>query len=275
MMRRYRWFVFLLLLPLFLIDGGQSAPAQVFPTHQAPVRFPNGVTFPIGRYPATATASPLTGFYTSFWKMVDLTDSVGSLTLTNSATPVVFSAGLIGNAGTWSSDQAQFLRRAAVAFTGPSFTISLWMNLTTGKGATRRVQLSWNGVAAGSFQITTDISGAGVISFYTDAAGGAGKRCDSVANTYADSTYHLIVASHDGVSKVNSLWIDNGTVVTMAATADVANASAILSIGNYSDLDTFPNWGQIDAVGIADNKTPTSAQITAMWHAGVGAEPPF
>jgi hypothetical protein len=269
-MRRARWLVFLLLLPLFLIDGGLPAPAQVFPTSRAPIKYPQTI-FPIGRFPAPAV-SPLIGFPTNFWKLDSLNDEIGSLTLTNSATPVTFTAGKIGNAGTFVRASSEFLSRGAATFTGPSFTLWAWFKSTD---TNYKYIFDWNAIGGGQVALVVNFpsAGTGKVTFSTDL--NIAPRVDSAASTYNDGGWHLAVAYHDSGTGNNVLILDNGTPVTTGSTSNVASATAALNIGEYTGGGIYYYDGQIDAVMVADNKKPTAAQITAAWNSGFGVEYPF
>ena len=218
---------------------------------------------------AAATSSSsggvLSGFFTSFWKLADTSDSIGSTTLTNSATPVTFVAGLVGNAGNFVRASSENLS-AAPSYTGTSFTGSCWINTTLA------------GANAGAFVwIAGDTSGvrlvlntAGKIEFWTNAA--AAPKATSVASLN-DGSWHHIVFYHDGTAHTNTLVVDNGTPVVAAAAGEFLAGAGSLTIGSTGAAQ-FWN-GKIDACGVADGKTPTAAQITALYNAGAGVEPPF
>ena len=234
------------------------------PSKQVP-----GFKSPLSRSKPGTAPSALIGFYTNFWKLADLTDSIGSLTLTN-ANAVSFGPGKIGNAATFVAASFQSLGTASGNFTGPKFTISMWFKLT-GIGAQRL--FTWNNNNAGSVNVQVNGgSGAGKLLFFTDL--NASKYVETTVNTYNDGNWHLVIAYHDG-SGNNVIILDNGSPITLAATADVTSGpSHVIQIGTDFSLSAYVN-GMIDAIGIADNKIPSAAQITAMWNAGAGVEPPF
>lgn len=253
-----RWYT-LALLPLFLPDIGY---------------FPGGsMRYPVGAPPAGVLmqaqtgSSALSGFFTSFWKLADTSDSIGSLTMTQSATPVTFSAGKIGNAGNFDTTP-RFLLNSTAVVAGGSFTVACWAK--TSSAVVNQWVFSYWDNTSGSVQLYLNTAAVGKVSFRTEIA----KVLSSTASTYNDGQWHLIVAYHDGATGINTLVVDNGSPDTLAATADVAAGTHPMSIGRYSAA-SINFTGMVDACGIADGKTPSAAQLTAMWNAGVGAEPPF
>jgi hypothetical protein len=275
-MRRARWLVFLLLLPLFLIDGGLPAPAQVFPTSRAPVKYPQTI-FPIGRFPAPA-GSLLTGFYTSFWKMADLSDSIGTMTLTNSAAPVTFSAGKIGNAGNFVAASATNLSHVDdVSLRGTtSFTVSFWLKLTDRTAPYAIFTKSLYSVSnSGEFGMDVNNGGtAGKVRFFIE--NGATFNILTATNAIPDTNYHFVVAWWDSVAAMLNLSIDGGAATQQATTATPAGTAVPFVIGADGNVAPgLPLNGQVDTFGFVKGKTPSAAQIAAGWNAGVGAEPPF
>lgn len=230
-----------------------------------------GVPFtPLGRVSPASSTAVLNGFFTSFWKVADLSDSIGSNTLTNSASPVTFSAGKIGNAGNFVAASSQVLSRANVSITGPKFTFTAWFKTTASYTANAYVVGYGPNTPTGGANVQINGASAdGKIRFYTFNGGGL---CLS-ASAYNDANWHLLVAYSQGTGGSNFLIIDNGTPVSNTGATNVTGTMTF-SIGAFNGSSLFWN-GMIDAVGIADNKTPTAAQITAMWNGGAGAEPPF
>lgn len=213
--------------------------------------------------------SPLLGFFDSFWKLGDTSDAIGSNTLTNSANPVTFSAGKIGDAGNFVAASSEALTRAAVTFSGGSFTVVAWFKTTS---AANQYIVSWNDNAAGNVNLSIGAFAAGKVAFYTNASGTTDVR---TVSTYNDGNWHLAIAYHDSTTGINTLIVDNGTPITRAGTTNVASTSSAFAIGRYADSAAAFMNGSIDAVGVADGKVPTAAQITALWNNGNGVEPPL
>lgn len=209
-------------------------------------------------------SAPLSGFYSSFWKLADTSDALGSLTLTNN-NGATFAAGKIGDAATLVRASTQFFS-TAFTFTGPACTASAWFKTTLVGGNAGIFQFT----APDTTQFYVRLNTTGNIVLGTNAGG---TSLLTSSGTYNDGNWHLVIASHasDGT---NSLIIDNGTPQTLGGNSNPGAGAATITIG--STVAGAQAWnGQIDAVGFSDNQVMSTAQTTATWNGGVGVEPPF
>lgn len=220
----------------------------------------------IPRVSSASSGTALTGFFTSFWKLADTSAAIGSFTLTNSGSPVTFSAGKIGNAGNFVRASSQQLTATTFSFTGPSATIACWIK-TTLVGGNEGI---FNYTAPDTTVINIRLNTTGNLVFGTNAGG---TSLLTSSGTYNDGNWHLIVAYHDSGSGINTMVIDNGSPQTLGSTANPASGSATANIGSNSGAQFWD--GMIDACGFADNKIPNASVLTELWNSSNGNEPPF
>lgn len=236
-----------------------------------------GFRTPLSQSKPGTAASVLSGFFTSFWKLDDVTDSIGSNTLTNNGT-VTFTAGKIGNAANFIPASVQTLSHAdATSLRGTtSFTISVWIKLTDRTSVYVIVAKSlYSASNTGEFFLEANNGGsAGRIRF--GIQNGSNYDILVANNAIPDTNYHLLVAWWDsGTSKLN-LSVDGGAAVQQATAQTPVGTAVPFTIGG--DGNATPGLrlnGQVDALGFAQGKTPSVAQIAAMWNSGAGKEPPF
>lgn len=209
------------------------------------------------------SASVLAGFFTSFWKLADTADAIGSNTLTNGGLVTFGAGGKIGSCGTGVNNAASKLTATIIYPTGgKDFTVAAWF-----KSSSAANQYLFNVALNAGMALT--VNGATSANFLTDVGHIATK-----AGSLVDGNWHLLVGWYDAAATTNNLNVDHGTTVTTTAgaTAPLTGARATSLF-----LDTgasFAVIGSLDAMGFGPTK-PTQAILDALWNAGAGVEPPF
>ncbi len=229
------------------------------------------------RFHSGAATNPLPGFFTHFWKLADVNDSIGSLNFTNVNT-ATFSAGHIGNALTLVRTSAQALTHAddaGLRFSGGNWTVAVWFNRTNTTGLQEIACKRDATDSSGAFRIAGTSSAE---TFAILAYGGTGTTVVAQFTGIAASNnnWHLVVAWWDttvGASGTLYYSLDGGATQSTAATGVIVDSGAKpFNVGATSNGTNAFN-GQIDAMGWALGKIPTPAQITALWAGGAGWEP--
>lgn len=215
----------------------------------------------------------LSGFYTSFWKLSNTADEIGSHTLTNN-NGVTFSAGKLGNAANFSAASSQSLSVADAADlrSASQFTITFWIKWSS--ASLNVVFLAKDSSTDREF--TLDRSSAG-LRFYFSGTTGITAGGPTIP---ADSAWHNVIAWYDGSVAGHHTCnevVDNGTVVTVdVGSANPPTGTASFRIGgrDFVGAEGYVT-ASIDAVGWAQGKIPTAPQRAAIWNAGNGVEAPF
>lgn len=189
----------------------------------------------------SASGSTLLEGLESYWAGDDLTDEVGSRTLTNNNSGT-FTAGKVGNAFTVASTSSQTFSRASdttLQTGGKSWTIALWFRITN--SADRNMASKADEWA---LQYVDDL-GDKKIRFRLGLAGAFQWR--QVDFTY-DTNWHNVVAWVDEDANTFGVQVDGGTSSTGALTS-YASASNAFYIGGFTAYGPSLWTGQIDEVG--------------------------
>lgn len=221
----------------------------------------------------------LTDNLVSYWKLDESSgnaaDSVGSNTLTNVNT-ATFSAGKINNGISLSSSSSQYFTasdNASLNITGASFTISMWLKLTsqpatnTGFGFVGKRPTN-----AGYGLLYRDLSGTKQINLVK-----FGVIDQPINYTLSNDTWYHIVA----VQTVNTKWelFVNGTSAGSFSNGSSYNSASgsPMVLGatgdNMGGVIYFFN-GLIDEVGIW-SRALSAGEITTLYNGGAGLQYPF
>ena len=239
------------------ITNATVIPADVIPTGDGV-----GTQAPVIR--------PLAGFFKSFWKFDDLTDSVGHNTLTNHGS-VTFVPGKLGYAANFVATSSQYLSHTHLSdFDGATkVTLTYWLNGTA--PALYPVLIGQNS-SNSEWHINAWSTGNGGSYFYV---GPANYGYDGVG---PDGSWHQYIWVYDGTQPTNAtklILYRDGAIVPLTRVGTIPSSipsgnSEFYVGGQSSSFST----AMIDALGYA-LKVPTTDQVTAIWNAGAGKEYPF
>jgi hypothetical protein len=181
----------------------------------------------------------------SYWKLEDLTDSVGSNTLTNNNT-VTFSAGKISNGANFARASSQSLSRAdnaSLSLTA-DLTASFWLYLSSSPSSGEVYGLF---AKADSYKMFYQ-NASGTLKFTIETKA-AGSTYTDINYTLATSTWYHVVWTKSGTT--NTIYVNGVSIGTGSASAtmnDNANAfylgfEATTGYLNGS-LDEFALWSR-------------------------------
>lgn len=204
------------------------------------------------------------------WKLADVNDAVGGLTLTNNNSVSFASAGKIGNCGTFTAASSMYLSRADgadIQVVNEDFSFAFWVkfnNVTTGS---EYLVAKANGNPDDCFKI---FKNATTVEFLLTASSTSGASLSGLST----GVWYSIIAVHDSVNNTLQVWIDNSiTNGSVVHTTGANDDDAAFTIGARKGPDSFFD-GAIDNVNFW-RKVLTSAE-RAEWHnSGTGKEYPY
>jgi Concanavalin A-like lectin/glucanases superfamily len=205
----------------------------------------------------------------SFWKLADLTDSIGSNALTNNNS-ATFVAGKIGNCGNFVRASSQYFSvasNASLQVGSTDFSVSAWFNaadFTSNQEIINRLDATLNG----DYDLYIDSSG--ILHWRVWLSTGAQFTISTAALSTA--TWYHAVATYTRATKTGALYLSNAAPLTASAPSNPANTAIELDIGRYGG-GTYFN-GKIDAVGFW-SRALQAADVSLLYNSGNGIEPPF
>lgn len=227
----------------------------------------------------------LTNGAIAYWKLdneASWIDSSGnSRTLTED--PEVWnSAGLIGNAATYTNNINNFLYRAdedALSCIGNSLTIACWVNFTatnTGQALVYKDSAS-NGTREWGIGLETSGGPYAFINVFTNAVT-AGLTAARLTNAFSGAAeWNFVVAQIDNTNKIAKIrvattgamgaWAQSSTFNGFGPAGIGTNTTAQLRLGIITTV--YPLNGLLDEVGLW-NRLLTDSEITNLWNNGVG-----
>lgn len=225
-----------------------------------------------------SAAEPLLTNLVASWKLSDLSDAVGSNTLTNNNT-ATFSTGLIGNAVYTASASSQYLSLAGttadVKMGNIDFTIVADVYLATLPANSYSIVTKDVDTPGSSRDYTLDIQTDGVpqriFRFYIN---GTIIAIDTTA--LSASTWYHVAAWHDASANTVNIQVNNATPVSTTTTGTAPqDSSAEFRIGAraYSGFEDYLN-GRIDNVNIW-KRALTAGERTRLYNGGASCEHPF
>jgi hypothetical protein len=215
-----------------------------------------------------STLDPIDANIKDYWKLEDLTDSVGGKTFTNNGS-ATFTSGKHNNALTLNGS-SQYLNRTyddALGWDGRDYTLSMWCYIDThkDKGDTTKAPLQF-----GKMNPTTDTNS---WSFGSDSDGkmsffyyDGSIHTHVGATTISTGTWVHLAMVHDVSANTVYLYL-NGSLDGSGSTAALAAQSADLIIGANNSV-YFD--GQIDEIGLW-HYAMNSDEIEALYNSTVGA----
>jgi hypothetical protein len=213
------------------------------------------------------------------WKLADLTDSVGSNTLTNNNS-ATFSAGQIGNAVYVASASNQYLSitsNSAVQTGDVDWTIGSWVYLTStgflGAAVSKR------GDTSGSSEYFIFYFGTNDNLFHARVARPTDSEVDVAASNFGTpnaGTWYCLLVWHDATADTLNISVNNGTANSVATGGALqAASSALFEIGAQASGGQSTFWnGRIDNVN-KWSRVLTAGERTRFFNSGVGCEHPF
>ncbi len=197
----------------------------------------------------------------AFWKLADLTDSIGANTLTNNG-GVQFVTGKIGNCAQFDgTSQSLGINSFISPFnTASPYTVSLWYNINTLKNYFSLISCS----NTGTFNVHGFENG--------DLAINNSQFADiSVSNFFTINSWNHFVITRNSSSQI-AVWKNGIKVHESTAVVQYGNVPFI-NIGNLDTNGTsFATDGKIDAVGLWQREL-TEQEILNLYNNGNGLEP--
>lgn len=214
----------------------------------------------------SGSSSLLTGL-TAYYKLDDLTESVGGLTLTDHGS-VTFTAGV---GATFVSASSQYLTRAdnaAFQMGTGDFSVACWGKFT---GTTGTRNLVTYGAPTGSTGYGIMAVNAGFSFYILD---GTTLRTIDSAGSWNGLAITLIIVTANRAGNA-TLYIHNTAetpVDITAANQSVNNTNGLGIGGRYDGVQLLD--GQVGRVGFW-NRVLTAGEISALWNGGAGITYPF
>lgn len=213
---------------------------------------------------AVVVESSLPNDLISYWPLSDVSDSVGTNTLTNNDA-VTFSAGKNGNAAS-SLDGFPLPHLYSDISLPGNFTLSAWIKSSNVDGAPS-IYLTNTAGEAGSIGFTVDPGGEGGVDelAYIDLNDGAYGASISPL-----TSWHLIVLQYDSVAQEAKVAIDGGPMSAAAAGPPAAPITGIKfpyssAGGAVTSYDEVAIWSRI----------LTSDERAELYNSGAGKFYPF
>jgi hypothetical protein len=197
----------------------------------------------------------------AFWKLADTSDASGnSRTLTNNGV-VTFVAGKVGNAAQLTAASTQYLSRAdeaGLSFGNEDFSLSAWFYLDS-LGVARPI------INKNTTEWRLGVTAANKVIWQLPSTNLTHSLTLSV------STWYHVVATYDATANLMAVIVNDGTPETAADSTGATDSTNELRIGR---LGTAYWNGKLDAIGMW-RRVLTAAEITQLYAAGSGIEPPF
>jgi len=208
---------------------------------------------------------------TAHWTMDEAagsrTDNKASIVLVTTNSGPAQVSGKISNAAGFTAASGHGLfcgDKAELSFGAESFTINVWVNLTT---VTTLGTIVQKGAANASCQYYVEyLNGDGHFSFYVADSGSAHSAKIVSTVTTATGGWHMITATHRQGSNIG-IQIDNGTEDTTAYTFGCFDDSGIFTVG--ADENIFFLDAAIDELSVFRSAL-SSGDRTTLWNSGAG-----
>jgi Concanavalin A-like lectin/glucanases superfamily len=225
---------------------------------------------------AGGSSTLLTGLVGS-WKLADLTDSVGTNTLTNNNT-VTFNTGKIGNAGYFTAASSMSLSHASnsdLQLGDIDWTIGCWAYLTNND--TEMQIVSKDNETAGNREYNVFYSGTNG-NFRAEIFQAADSGISVVGSNFgaaSTATWYCALVWWDSIAKTLNLSINDGTANQVTTGVLQAAGGAEFRIGGrqYTGFENYFN-GRIDNVNLW-KRVLTSGERAEFYNSGTGKEHPF
>jgi Concanavalin A-like lectin/glucanases superfamily len=226
-------------------------------------------------------SSTLVAPFTAFWSLEeasgDRLDRLGSLALTPvGGASLTQGVGRIGQAVAINGTPGTYLTMASAPAitmtTATSLTVCAWFYLTA------RTSCAYvskgNAGANASYEYLLGLDG----SQKFQVAIANGSAAQALSDTGAVPTlnaWHLVIGWFDAVANTLNLQVDNGAVVSVAATVTSYASAHALEIGRWAGWVSSPSLtGRVDMVGIG-KRVLTEIERAQLWNGGAGLEYPF
>lgn len=216
-------------------------------------------------------------FYNADESSGNASDAVGSNTLTNNGS-ATFVTGLIGNAMNLSRASSQSFSIADGSQTGlditGDLTMAAWINLASDPFTNESYPIISKGfeanVARAYIFSVQDLSGTNYLYFQSAATGAGGAGLFVTWSPSTSTWYHVACVYNSSAGEVSFFVNGSQQGATQTGAQALFSGSGTFYIGyggEYFD-------GKIDMAGIWNSQL-TSAQLTELYNAGVGAQYPF
>lgn len=217
---------------------------------------------------------PLLNGLVASWKLSNLSDAIGSNTLTNNNT-ATFNTGHIGNAVYTASASSQYLSiasNASLQMGDIDFTVAIWI---WADSAATMVTLVKGGVSAGQSEY---------VIYYTGASNnkinaGVYTATDvfhavATTGTITTSTWNLVIIWHDATANTINIKLNNAATDSAGTGGALQAASnGAFELGRNADGTLY--WdGRQDNVNVW-KRLLTGGEFTRLWNGGAGCEHPF
>ena len=230
--------------------------------------------YPTGVWTANnSILQPLDSNMVAYWKAEDLTDSVGSHTLTNNG-GVAFVSGKYNNC--WSFDGADDWLDVGTSqdlnFETGDFTISLWENNTNSSNIYESLIASGNtSWESGCVAISRDYSNHQTVGLHCyDIASNGAVQLES--NIISFNEWHHIVLTRIGTTL--ALYVDNvsqSMSISASLVINFVNSNSCHIGNNGYDGANGQYLGLIDEVHIRKGYGMTASEVSALYNNGTGA----
>jgi hypothetical protein len=217
----------------------------------------------------TTPAAPPTSIpFTAFWKLSDLSDSLGARTLTNN-NGVTFIAGKLGNAAHFIAANSQSLSITDPALQPPStaYCFNGWFKRGSTTAATRTLAglITTDGTNGWILRIDTTQN----LVFYHIA----GAAYSVQGPVITDTNWHHVICWFDPADNNIRIRVDGGAVVAAVVPGGIPTITgrpfSLGAIVVAAAQDFFD--GDLDACGFGPF-APTTAQQDSLYNAGAGIE---
>jgi hypothetical protein len=222
-------------------------------------------------------SEPLLTNLTASWKLSDLTDAIGSNTLTNNNS-VTFNTGKIGNAGYFTNGSSRYLSIAsnsAVQTGDVDWTIGAWVY--TGDLSTLQIAWAKRGDTAGQDEYVLYYDGinrlSAIVFSATDSAHSVTANNFGAPSIF---TFYCVIVWHDAAADTINISVNDGAT-NSAATGGALQAASNgeFDIGRQNKAAGFGYWeGRIDNVNIW-KRVLTAGERTRFYNGGTGCEHAF
>lgn len=222
----------------------------------------------------------LTDNIVAYWKLDEESgtrfDEVGSNDLADNNT-VLFDTGIIGNAADFELSNTEYLSiadNADLSMGDIDFSITLWVNMESDGSVDMYILNKWEGSDREYFLRYTQSTD--TFTFRIRNGDDSGNINVSWSATLTTGVWYFVFIYHDATANEIGISINDGIVVTIAASLGVRDGTADFGLG-VTDVGTTPSDpfdGLIDEGGIW-KRVLTGAEVTELYNGGAGITYPF
>lgn len=217
---------------------------------------------------ATWTEDLYTGL-TNYYKLENVTDSIGGLDLTNSGADFV--AGKIDNGADLELGDPDYLTNdlGQVGTWGDS-AVNIWIKEESHTAFTKF--LTWGNANDNRFSIMKDTSTGQYLCIFDEIGQNQAPECSSTTAT-STGTWYMITMNFDATNNNISLYINGEWEYSLASTGEIGNLpSNQFNLG--ADVSGTSNFdGILDELGVWANRTLTEAEIVDLYNNATGLQP--